>query len=67
MNYNDGKFSHTKHWANVAYCTATFVIIKLTYLNQLNENYFLIYLGVVAAHGTASKFLNLKAVSAPEK
>jgi len=56
----DGKFSHTKFWANIAYCTATFVIIKLTYFHQLTENYFLIYIGVVAAHGTASKFLSTK-------
>jgi len=56
----NGNFNNTRFWASVAYFTATFIVIKLTYLNQLTENYFLIYLGVVAAHGTASKFINTK-------
>jgi hypothetical protein len=66
LTHDKGEFSHTKFWANIAYATATVVIFKLTYMSQLNENYFLIYLGVVAAHGTASKFLNLKASGKPE-
>lgn len=53
----DGKFSHTKFWSNVAYCTATFVILKLTYASQLTEDYFLIYLAVVASHASLSKWI----------
>lgn len=60
MNYETGRFSHTKLWGNIANLTATFIMIKLTYMSQLTENYFLIYLGVVASHQVASKFLNLK-------
>lgn len=56
----DGKVSHTKFWSNIAYCTATFVIIKLTYMNQLTENYFLFYLGVVASHASVSKMLGIR-------
>ena len=56
----DGKISHTRFWSNIAYCTATFIVIKLTYMNQLTENYFLFYLGVVASHATASKLLGIR-------
>jgi hypothetical protein len=61
LTHEKGEFSHTKFWANIAYATATVVVIKLTYMSQLTENYFLYYLAVVAAHGSVSKFLNMKA------
>lgn len=56
----DGKVSHTKFWSNIAYLTATFIVIKLTYMNQLTENYFLFYLGVVASHASVSKMLGIR-------
>lgn len=55
---NTGKFSHTKFWSNIAYCAATFIIIKLTYQKELTENYFAIYLGVVASHASISKWIS---------
>ncbi len=56
----DGKFSHTKFWANIAYATATFVILYLLFKGQLTETYFVDYLAVVALHSSASKFIALK-------
>lgn len=55
----DGKFSHTKFWSNVANATATFIMIKLTYTGALTENYFMIYLGVVASHTAVSKLIGV--------
>lgn len=60
LNTNpDGKFSHTKFWSNVANACATFIMIKLTYTGTLTENYFMIYLGVVASHTAVSKLIGV--------
>ena len=56
----DGVISHTKFWESVCYLTVTFILIKLTYMSQLTENYLLIYVGTLAARGAASKFMTLK-------
>ena len=55
----DGKFSHTKFWSNVANAVASFIMIKLTYTGALTENYFVIYLGVVASHTAVSKLIGV--------
>lgn len=52
-----GKFSHTKFWSNIAYLTATYVIAVMTHNGNLTEEYFMIYLGVVASHASVSKWL----------
>lgn len=59
VSYN-GVISHTKFWETVCYLTATFIIIKLTYMSQLTENYLIIYVGTLAARGAVSKFLTTK-------
>ena len=55
-----GQFSHTKLWSNIGYLTATFIMLKLTYNSKLTEDYFAIYLGVMAGHTVASKWLTAK-------
>lgn len=58
LNTNpNGKFSHTKFWSNVAYCTATFIMFKLTYMSQLTPDYLMIYLATVASHASVSKYI----------
>ena len=53
---SDGKFSHTKFWANVAYAAATYKFIAF----EAPADIWLIFLGIVGAHGATSKFLSLK-------
>lgn len=62
-----GLLSHTKLWANVAYATATVVVLWLAWRGALGADLLLIYLGVVGASATASKFLSLKYGREPEK
>lgn len=56
----NGKPSHTKVFSSVAYITATWIVIVLTYRNTLNVDYFLWYLAIVGAHATASKWIDKK-------
>lgn len=58
--HNNGKPSHTKVFSSVAYITATWIVIVLTYRNTLNVDYFLWYLAIVGAHATASKWIDKK-------
>lgn len=55
-----GKVSHTKVWANIAYAVATWVVIRLTIMGKLDFEIFGLYLAVVAASASASKFFALK-------
>lgn len=55
-----GKVSHTKFWSNVAYGTATGIVIYTAYKGTMSEWEFLIYLSVVGASTAASKFLSLR-------
>lgn len=52
--------SHTKLWANIAYLTATIAIGWAAYKGSLSADLLLIYLGIVGASATASKFLSLR-------
>jgi hypothetical protein len=56
----DGKLSHTKIWANVAYLAATIGFIRATWTGTATYDIWLAYLGVVGGAVTASKFLSLK-------
>jgi hypothetical protein len=55
-----GQVSHTKLWANVAYASATGVLITADSSSVIFPEVFFIYLGTVGASATASKFLSLK-------
>lgn len=55
-----GQLSHTKLWANVAYAAATWAIINAAVMAELSPDLLLIYLGIVGASATASKFLSLR-------
>ncbi len=63
----NGKFSHTRFWSNVAYCTATFIMLKLTYTSQLTPDYLLIYMATVASHASVSKYIGSKSPQTKEK
>ena len=54
----NGQFSSTKFFSVVAYSIASYLVLKMGV--NITENTFLIYLGVVGGHATASKFLDLK-------
>lgn len=55
-----GRTSHTKLWANVAYAVSTFAVVWMTFKGTLTGEILLIYLGVVGAATTASKFLSMR-------
>ena len=55
-----GQTSHTKVWANIAYATATGAFIYVVYVGTDTDMIWLIYLGVVGASATASKFLSMR-------
>lgn len=57
LTTDNGRFSHTRFWSNIAYTVATIVIIHLSLVDRLTENYFVIYLGVVASHASVSKWI----------
>lgn len=61
-----GQLSHTKLWANVAYATGTAVVCKAGFAGTLTPDLLLVYLAVVGASATASKFLSLRYGSSPE-
>ena len=55
MNSN-GKLSHTKVWTNIAYLAATVKFI----MQDAPPDIWLIYLGVVGAHGLLAKVVSIK-------
>jgi hypothetical protein len=55
-----GQISHTKLWANIAYASSTGVLISADSSSAIFPEVLFIYLGVVGASATASKFLSLK-------
>ena len=57
---NNGKPSHTKVFSSIAYITATWIVIVLTYNHNLTVDYFMWYLAIVGAHATASKWIDKK-------
>jgi len=62
MNFKDlvtnesGKLSHTKVWTNIAYLAATVKFV----IDSSPPDIWLIYLGVVGAHGLLSKAVSIK-------
>lgn len=61
------RMSHTRLWANVAYATATGCLLWQTHQGKLTSDLLLVYLGVVGASATASKFLSLRYGTPPDK
>jgi hypothetical protein len=57
-----GQCSHTKLWANVAYCAATLAFLRhaLFTAEPPSAEIWLIYLGVVGVHNGYSKLLSMK-------
>lgn len=60
LTHRGGEFSSTKFWASAAYAVASWIMCYLTLHSLMNAEYFLFYLGIVASHATASKFLTGK-------
>lgn len=58
---DNGRISHTKVWSNIAYIISSWVIIQLTLDGGISPEYFLMYLGIVASHSAASKWINNRA------
>lgn len=56
----EGKVSHTKFWSNIAYLTATGIMVVTTSRDKMTWDLFVIYLSVVGASTAASKFLALR-------
>ena len=52
----NGNMSHTKVWTNIAYLAATAKFI----MESAPPDIWLIYLGVVGAHGLLSKAVSIK-------
>jgi hypothetical protein len=62
-----GQMSHSKLWANVAYLTGTLAFAWTVYKGTATADIWLIYLGVVGASATASKWLSMRySVNKPE-
>jgi hypothetical protein len=55
-----GQLSHTKLWANIAYCAATLAFCWMSYQGTATGEIWFIYLGVLGIHGAASKLIGLK-------
>jgi hypothetical protein len=53
-----GKFSTSKFWTNVAYATATYVVIANA--NSTNWELLLVYVATVGGSEVAKKFLNMR-------
>ena len=53
-----GKFSASKFWTNVAYATATYVVIMNA--NATNWELLLVYVATVGGSEVAKKFLNMR-------
>jgi len=49
------KLSHTKVWANIAYAAATYKFM----FSVVTPDIWLIFLGIVGAHGVASKAISV--------
>lgn len=64
-----GQCSHTKLWANIAYCSATLVFLRWGIFapEPPSEWMWLIYLGVVGGHTVLSKLVSLKYAKPEEK
>lgn len=57
----DGNISHGKVWSNIAFATATFVVVKLAmYNSQYIGEVFLWYLVVVSGSELGKKFMTMK-------
>lgn len=55
-----GMVSHTKLWANIAYCAATIAFGYMVYQNTATAEIWLIYLGGIGASASLSKLLSLR-------
>jgi hypothetical protein len=53
-----GKFSASKFWTNVAYATATYVVIANA--NSTNWELLLVYVATVGGSEIAKKFLSMR-------
>jgi hypothetical protein len=53
-----GKFSTSKFWTNVAYATATYVVIMNA--NSTNWELLLVYVATVGGSEIAKKFLSMR-------
>ena len=60
MFFRGGDFSHTKLWSNVGYAVFTWAVIHKTLNASVSDELYLIYIGVVAAHTSFSRFLSNK-------
>lgn len=57
----EGNLSHGKVWSNIAFATATFVVVKLAmYNSQYIGEVFLWYLVVVSGSELGKKFMTMK-------
>lgn len=54
----DGKFSASKFWTQVAYATATYIVIK--HAGADNWELLLVYIATVGGSEVAKKFLNMR-------
>lgn len=59
LSNNDGKYSHTKLFASIAYTAATYAFIYKVHNGTDTIELWLVYLGIVASSATVSKLLAL--------
>ena len=57
-NPGDEHVSHTRFWSNIAYAVCTIAFIWQCYQGTASNELWIIYLGTLAGHHTASKYLN---------
>ena len=58
FNNPQGKFSASKFWTQVAYATATYLVIE--HMNSENWELLLVYIATVGGSEVAKKFLNMR-------
>jgi hypothetical protein len=65
--HSDGRrVSHTKFFSSLAYFVATVAFVYLVYQGRDSTEHWIIYLGTLAGHHTASKLISHKYEN-PEK
>ena len=57
-----GQLSHTKLWTNIAYIVVTVVFLRLAFVCNTppDADIWLIYLGIIGAHGAVSKLISMR-------
>jgi len=58
--YPNGRLAMSKFWANVAYATGTWIVVKMTIDSKMTYEILLVYLAAVGGAEVAKKLIETK-------